>query len=500
MAKGKFKKFFKGALITLLSVGTALSAFAGCSCARNPQESSTPPELPKVTVEAVVEDAIGDFSFAEEYVMTVDGIAIENFDDFEKVTNVVLEAGETGTDVTITAETNAGEEVSIVAEDVQGDVFDWFTRGTKTDAENVSQIISELDYEADTMIVDNSEDEQKIVAYVNEVIDEFNETSQNVESATYTLIEDPTIDPTPTPDPTPDPEPPVEITYVTVENIVNDILGDIDVEADIQEVAQAIVGTKLSSMTLNEILAVDVSDGSFNIYLKGTRSAGSVSIFSFAVPYNSSEYNCFYDYLENSEEKINSILTAKGLNANSQIEENSAAHNDLVSELEVLEKTYEEEKTALSSTAKADIGGEVVFNLTELSADKMTELGITDMNDFSKALLNNTRGDGYEKVTSFTEDDIIATYVDTPGAVNINGVSGFNIVTITNDGIYKTYVYSLVQTSAEMYNKILCNSADAGVSTHATIVDYDNPIVYENGNRVLDEVASANPYALGRMR
>lgn len=494
MAKGIFKKFFKGAMVTLLTITTALTAFAGCSCGKNPNKP-TPPATQKVTVESVIEDELGSFSFNDEYVMTINGVAINSIDDFKKVNEVVVEAGQNCSKLTITAETNAGEEVSYTAENIQGDVADWQERGLKTDKENVNMISSELRYEKDATIVDDSTAELEIRAYVREVVDEFNATGDYVESATYTIIEDPTIDPTPTPDP----EPPVEIVYVTAGDVVSYVLGDIDVEADIQEVAQAIATTKAPTMSLNEVLAVDLDENADKllVYVKGTSSGGTVSIIEFEVPYTNSD---FYDYIENAKEKINSVLTAKGLNENSQIEENSTAHNDLIFALEGLETSYETEKTALSSTAKSNIAIDQLFNLTELSAEKMTELGITDMNDFSKALLNNTRGDGYEKVTSFTEDDIIATYVNSASSLDINKRSAFTIVTITKQGIFSSSVYSVVTSSSETYAKILNDSADAVVGTHTILVDYNNPIIYQNGNRVVEEVAAINPNDLGRTR
>ena len=92
MAKGIFKKFIKDAMLTLLTVTTALTAFAGCSCGKDPNDP-TPPATPTVTVESVIEDELGSFSFNDEYVMTINGIAIESIDDFKKVNEVAVEAG-----------------------------------------------------------------------------------------------------------------------------------------------------------------------------------------------------------------------------------------------------------------------------------------------------------------------------------------------------------------------------------------------------------------------
>ena len=486
-------------MLTLLTVTTAITTFAGCSCGKDPNDP-TPPATPTVTVESVIEDELGSFSFNDEYVMTINGVAIESIDDFKKFNEVTIEAGQNGSKLTIIAETNAGEEVSYTAENIQGDVADWQERGLKTDEENVDMISSELRYEEDATIVDDSTAELEIREYVREVVDEFNATGDYVESATYTIIEDPTIDPTPTPGPgvDPEPEPPVEIVYVTAGDVVSDVLGDIDVEADIQEVAQAVVGTRAPTYTIDKVLSVDVSDGNFIIYTTGGVSGDLSTIRSFSVPYdvNSSFFECLVDM----DSEINTLLSSKEINMSSQIEENSSVHNELVAALESFESNYESSKNSISSTAKVDISTTQVFNFDVLSQDTMTELGITDMNDFSKALLNNTRGDGYEKVTSFTEDDIIATYVNTAGAPNINGYTTFDVVTITKGGMYKTSLVLAVQNSSEAYPKLLNNSADAGVSTHTTIIDYENAIVYKNGNRVVEEVAAINPNDLGRTR
>lgn len=493
MAKGIFKKFFKGAMVTLLTITTALTAFAGYSCGKNPNKP-TPPATQKVTVESVIEDELGSFSFNDEYVMTINGVAIKSIDDFKKVNEVVVEAGQNGSKLTITAETNAGKEVSYSAENIQGNVVDWQERGLKTDAENVDMISSELRYEEGATIVDDSTAELEIRKYVREVVDEFNATGDYVESATYTIIEDPTIDPTPTPDP----EPPVEIVYVKAGDVVSDVLGDIDVEADIQEVAHAIVGTRAPTYTIDKVLSVDVSDGNFIIYTTGGVSGDLSTIRSFSVPYdvNSSFFECLVDM----DSEINTLLSSKEINMSSQIEENSSVHNELVAALESFESNYESSKNSISSTAKVDISTTQVFNFDVLSQDTMIELGITDMNDFSKALLNNTRGAGYEKVTSFTEDDIISTYVNTPTSPAASDYATYSIFIVTKNGMVEVKP-KVTGSVAQAYSKLLNNSADVEIQSSTDVIVYsESSIVYRNGNRVVEEVAAINPNDLGRTR
>lgn len=299
---------------------------------------------------------------------------------------------------------------------------------------------------------------------------------------------DTTTDDTPPPD-TPTPEP--EITYVSVSDLVSETFGNINVDNDMTEVISAIENTRSpTSVTLifNKTLAIDFdNEGNQLTFFADVKIADGTSkqIIKFSVPYAEED---FYNLVKDKEAVIKEVLTANGVTDASQVEENSTLHSELLSDLTALKTSYTNEMNALKATAKASITAGAIFNYDELSADALSNLGITDMNAFSYALLENKRGDGYDLVTGFTtKDDVIETYVNNPSATDINGESAFSIVTISKTGIYETQLFAYIgrNTRSLLYTKILNDSADAVCATHEALVEFsENVILYDNGSRI----------------
>ncbi len=479
----KRNKFFT------LIVAITLSACTVFSACKNSEPPTTPPTTPPtsnppaevvyVSVNDVVTEALGNFSFSQEYNQVFNTIASQNIDGFQSIKNVSVEQGSNGYKITIQASTTNGD-VSYSANGIQGNLAEFLSRGAKTDTQNIADLVAELSYNSGATIVDDSADETAIKEYIAEQIAEFEIAGESILDATFTN-DNPTI------------EPPEQVTYVTAGDVVNQILGDINVDADVQEVADAIVATSApSSYKIEHILAVDN-----NIYYLDMKNNSNSKNYIMGLKINNSkaQYQNFYDYVKNKEEAINSILTSKGLNINSQIEENSALHNELISALTSLKTDYNEEKADLSATAKSDISILNIFTPTILSSQEMANLGIDDMNEFSYALLENTRGSGYDKVTGFEKGDIVATYVTTPSHIDIDGYTSFDIVTIAQSGIYKNKIYVAVTEVGQAQKKHLQDSADCSIDENTSILSefFTKSVVYQNGERfeAQAEVASA---------
>ncbi len=288
-----------------------------------------------------------------------------------------------------------------------------------------------------------------------------------------------------------EPEPVKPIEYVTVQSIVDEVFKDIDVDADVKETAQAIFTTRVAAgIKMNNLLAVDYDKtaGDYVIYVESESSTGAKNINSFkaenAYPLNS----IYLDMSKDFDGYIARTLGEKGLNLTDQVEDGSIEESELVSYFEGIRENYETQKTAIEKTTKTNITAKGLFTIADFDTTKMSELGITSMNAFAEALLNNENGDGYDQVAGWTMDDVVATYVSDFTTESINYTSKTDILVITKNGIYnyETWTQRIYGDTTDRYSMILSDNQNVDILNTTQVVTLsDNAIVFdENGQRI----------------
>jgi hypothetical protein len=201
------------------------------------------------------------------------------------------------------------------------------------------------------------------------------------------------------------------------------------------------------------------------------------------------------DYKEWIEEKTGKVMT-------SNVEKDSEELTQLQTQIINLKTTYEAEKETLEATSKDKIVGTTVFSPETLDATKKSELGITSMNAFAEALLNNKNGEGYDKVTGWTSDDVIATYVGGFSSENIYGVSGFDILIMLDTGIIKTRIETTRENNSneDRYKMLLEDDNKVEVIEVNQVINYENnSMIFDSNGISFDKKNLIKPtsYAIG---
>ena len=188
------------------------------------------------------------------------------------------------------------------------------------------------------------------------------------------------------------------------------------------------------------------------------------------------------------ESKVSEILNSLDNNINSSIVKDSIDETQIYAKLTQLKDAYLSEMAQLESTEKANIVTNTLFTTKIFLTDEMNDIGITSTNAFAEALLNNTRGDGYDKVTGWTMDDVVATYVGEFSDEAIDYSSGVNFLIITKNAIlnYRIWTQRAVGDTRDRYSMILNNSADTGVTSVTTSAEFsENAVIFtQDGIRI----------------
>ena len=231
------------------------------------------------------------------------------------------------------------------------------------------------------------------------------------------------------------------VEYVSVQNLVDEVFGGINFEANLKETMEKLVATRAPLFEVKKLFAFDFQvkeSGEVKFYVEyANKSTQASYISSFAVTMNTTKISNYLSLSKDFDSAISQKLASQSLTNQSKIIKNSVEQQTLVETLNKLKQDYLAEKTSLDNTAKANIKTSVLLTPAQFNSTKMQELGISSMNDFAKALLNNTKGKDFDKVTGWGMNDVIATYVAQPTEENIEGKSNFDILIFHKEKIAK---------------------------------------------------------------
>lgn len=290
-----------------------------------------------------------------------------------------------------------------------------------------------------------------------------------------------------------------EAEYVSVSSIVDEIFADIDVDADLKNIAQHILDVRYTTgPILKKVYAVDFDKENNKlcfVHYRGLDNSKTLGKSSISLDMKSNAE--FVNLVEDKESAIKSVLSENETSLDSQVKKNSSFEQDIRNDLTTLKNKYLEQKTnLLNENDKSNVSCSYLYErIKDLTSDRkyegdeeFIELGI-ELNDLAKALVTNTKGTGYDNVTGWTADDIIATYSQGQPPEGWDNTTGYNEVTLcvlTTKGV-KSYVVGLRSyIEPNPYGLVINDSEKVESVTETNIYTYsDNTIVYDaNGERI----------------
>jgi len=292
------------------------------------------------------------------------------------------------------------------------------------------------------------------------------------------------------------------VEYVTVQSIVDEVFAGIDFDANLKESAQALASTVNSNNVVNKLHIVDIKQGMLSFLVEEYNTLyETTSIRSFEVPVGDSSLTNYCNLSFDFDASINNYLASQNLTLSSNIDKNASLYTTLVENLTTLKQNYLSEKVVLDSTAKTNISRPTLFNAEVLSSEKMQEFGITSTNAFAEALLNNTKGQGYDQVTGWTMDDVVATYVGEFSGEGISYGSSVNFLVITKDSVlnYEMWTQRSAGDTTDRYSMILSNNPNTGVTSVTTSAEFsENAVVFnQDGTRVTEQTIEPMAFYMG---
>ncbi|MBO5356260.1 MAG: hypothetical protein J6A95_00690 [Clostridia bacterium] len=471
---------------TLLAMAMLSSPFVLVGCRQAPSTdttdtNSTPStdgiydQINEIEVSQIVDDVVGKKDFETVFNNALFEVASKKYEseDIKNIDVVSFTANKNGKLVlTITLERDGAEETEQLT--YEGDTTkleDFFDLGTnKSNA--IDKILSNYDVSTSDKIVLDSQKHEEIEKQLEDKLNAFDEQTQLFKGiSAEELIEK-------------EDEKPIE--YITAQEIVDEAFADIDFDADLMETVQTLFATRAPTNKLNKIYAVDydiAEDGYFTFYVESEFNK-SIFIRGYTVNSNTNKLLNYLNLNSKSKEKIiNEILNQYSLNEHSEIEKGSDIEATIREVLNNIIVNYKNEKKLLESTEKANIKSSAIFNPKQFTQQEMEELGIENMNAFAEALLNNTRGEGFDQIEGWTMEDVVATYVGEFSGEAINYKSRVNILIITKQGMYDYELWTQRHygSTENRYGMILSDNPNTGMKSIEEKAQFgDNVILYSD--------------------
>lgn len=479
--KGKIKKF--------LALGLAFVTISGASfltaCGQknppeivppNQQEQVVPPEtqkeieqeLPivqKVQVQSIIDDACKNKNYAVYFENSLKNVANKTLN--ENVTNIELKnflLDKQGK-VEIEVEFDKDGQTTTTEIEYAGDTtgFDAF-RGM---AENKETYINSILTELNLKLSDEIEKDSQTQKSLESEIAKFDTQKENFEKLSFTeVVKEPEV-----------------IEYVTVQEIVDEAFAGVDFDADLKNTAQCACNTAKSPSVVQKIFVIDIKEDKVNYYMdRYFTNLNSNGIYEVGLAL-SNENKEYFAIAKDFEGYILDKLADKGVTLTSQMDKKSQLCADVTAEIDGVKNTYLTQKAKADSCVKAEVSSNNLFTPKQFTNQEMEELGISSMDAFADALLNNEKGTGFDKVTGWTTNDVVATFVTEFNSEAIDYSSKMNVYIIAKNGIYDNTVWTqrYVGSTDNRYKMILDDKTDVNVELANKIIDFsNNTIVYDS--------------------
>ena len=472
----KKKSLLKGFSTFALVMATSLSALAGCTnkatepikpvnpIPENPGGEIVTPVEEKVTAYEVANSLVSSANLEGSYDNAIQDLVKTKYSKVEKIKSVSIDKKANGK-FTIVAnikdENNQTKEVTL---EYEGDTRNVYSK--ETNADILAQILAKADIELDTEFVKDSqtlnEFKTLVSAEVSSKLAQINALKNIILTEKQQAVEP-------------------QVEYISVQSIVDEIWGNIDTDADIKAIAKYLTETKRQYYNYEKELAIDMENNSLNFYIKMTSKTNSkdVHIMKFDVATDENIEN-FYEFVKGKDSKVQAILGINNDTLTQKLVKDSNEERALRNVLSGEKQQYNQTKGSLTSLSKSEINAESIFAPNLLSDAQMQELGIQDMNSFARALQTNTRGTGYDKVSGWTMDDVVGTFVGETTTNNLSHLTGYHINVLSKNGIFDYHVSVLYGVEDVAYNKLLINSDDVTILNGKKLAEYsDNAIVYD---------------------
>ncbi len=482
-------------ILTLAMGISSLGIFSSCGQTNNPPTNNPPPIVnptpveEKIEVSSVINGYFGNRNFADEFNNSLVAVASKkvNAEDIKSVELISFEKGKTGSFV-LNVKYKDGLELEDDELTYNGDTtaFDDFYNFSINKTAVINAILTDNEVALTDEIVKDSAKHTSINTDCADEIAKFDTQKalfEGISADSITVKEDPA---------------PI-VEYVTVQSLVDQVFAGIDFDANLKETINTLITTKSNLYTTEKIHAFDFNVGANGnvtfVAEVGSTKSTTKTVTKFSINSDTTKLANYLTLSKNFEGMITKMLEDENVTLQTQIVKDSTEQSDILNGLNGLKTKYTQEKDLLDATAKADIKTTVLLTPAQFDSAKMKELEITSMNDFAEALLNNTKGEGYDQVSGWTIDDVITTYVGELSAENIEYKGGFNILLLTKNGIKLVGIgtqryYGATESGYEMF---LSDNPNANLRTVENIVEYsNNSIIYEeNENNI--EKASASP-------
>lgn len=284
---------------------------------------------------------------------------------------------------------------------------------------------------------------------------------------------------------------------VAVVDIVNSVFGDVDFYEDLSDCAQAALTARSANYELKKLHVVDFvldTEGNISYYVNVyNKKQNSTTLRKINMLVNTDELPEYVGLSMDFEKTISDYLATKELTIHSTVDKGSRMEEELREELLAMKENYYAQKQQLieitkDETAYFGLAGYHAFTTSELA-----ELGIEDTNAFAEALLNNTAGTGYENVTGWTMDDVVATYVGECSTWNgITKYCDFRVYVVTDKGINSVLVGVTSENVENFYSFLINNSENSQVVIQEEVVMFsENAVVFDEDGNMVERTAEA---------
>jgi len=493
--KGSIKNKIIAGILTIAMGLTSFGILSSCGQTNNPPVNDPPPIVnptpaeEKVVVSSVVNDYFGTRNFANEFNSSLLAVASKKVDadDIKSVELVSFEKAKTGK-IVLNVKYKDGLNLEDDELTYNGDTtaFEDFYNLSTNKTAVINAILADNEVSLTDEIV---KDSAKHTAIKTDCADEIAKYD-----AQKTLFEGVSADSITVKE---DPAPIVE--YVTVQSLVDQVFAGINFDANLKETMKKIVQTRSATRDINKYLAFDFSisnSGMVTIIVDDYNTTTQSQLVSkYTINTDTTKLANYLTLSKDFEGMINKMLEDENVTLQTQIVKDSAEQNAILNGLNTLKTKYTQEKTLLESTAKTDIKASGLIDPAQFDSTKMQELGITSMNDFAKALLNNKKGEGYDQVTGWTMDDVIATYVGELSAENIEYKGSFDVVIVTKTGLirYNVGTQRTYGDTTNRYSMFLSDNPNTSIAGIENLVTYSNNSIIYNGKEGQNISSTANP-------
>ena len=461
---------------------------SGDSGVNNPETSD---QETKIAVATVVNEHFSNINFENDFNLAlIDLVAKKaNIEDVKDIDVLSFEKAKSGKLVLfVTYEEGAEKESDEITYSGDTTKFETFYNMSINSSAVISSVIADNGLTLDGDIVEDSSIHTALEEDFTSLLKKYNQEKtvfEEITAESLTIKEDKPIE------------------YVTVQSIVDDVFSGMDFDENIKDSAQALITTTSNSnRKLNKLYAMDYvsgTNGTVSFYLEHLNAAANaITVRKYDATLDTTKISNYLNLSKDFEGAIADILTGYSLALDSKIDKESSLKTEVLEALTLLKNNYLTEKATFDSTASSSIARTTLLIPNILEAEEMQKLGIDSMNDFAEAILNNSKGQGYNKVTGWTMDDVVAVYVGEKQTENIEYKGGYSVLVVTKDDILKigvgTQRYS--GSTDDVYGMLLLDNPNVSIVSVESIADYsNNAVTYnENGNRNLDQNIQATMY------